>query len=89
MAGESKLQTKIRERLEKSGWLVVKIKLCTKNGWPDLELLKNGHTVYLEIKDEGEDLDPLQVYRHQEIKDHGGEVHTVDTFDEFLKLKLC
>lgn len=88
MAGESKLQAKIIKHLEKHGWLVVKIKLCTKNGWPDLEMLRYGRTVRIEVKDEGETPDPLQDLRHEQIKAHGGEVYAVDTFEEFLKLNL-
>lgn len=88
MAGESKLQAKIIKHAEGDGWLVNKIKLCTKNGWPDLELLKMGRYVHLEIKDEGEEPTKLQLYRHEQIKAHGGEVYTVDTFEGYLKLKL-
>lgn len=88
MGTESKLQSKIIGDLERHGWLVVKIKLCTKNGWPDLEAIRNKRTIRIEIKKPGEELEPLQELRHEQIKEHGGEVYLVDTFESYLKLKL-
>lgn len=87
MAGESKLQKKIRLDLEKNGWIVVKIKLCSLNGWPDQQAHKNGRTVFFEIKDKGKKADPLQDYRHQELRWQGFAVFTIDTWELYLKIK--
>lgn len=87
MAGESRLQTKIKRWLRDHGWLVVKISLCSKPGWPDLEAIKKGRTIRLEIKNKRK-IDELQEFRHQEIQAHGGEVFTAATWQEFMNLKL-
>lgn len=87
MAGESKLQKKIRIDLEKNGWLVVKIKLCSLNGWPDQQAHKNGRTVFLEIKDKGKKAKPLQEYRHEQIRTQGFNVFTIDTWELYLEIK--
>jgi hypothetical protein len=62
--------------------------LCTVNGWPDVEIIKDGRTVRLEFKAPGEKLDPLQEYVHELIKKAGGEVYTIDSWECYLKLKL-
>lgn len=88
MAAESKLQTRIRNYLTKNGWLVVKHMLTSKPGWPDLEAIKDGRTIRIEVKSEGEDAEPLQKYKHYQIRKHGGEVYTVDTWEKFLEINL-
>ena len=88
MAVESKLQTKIRRYLKRKGWLVTKHMLTSTNGWPDLEAVKSGRTVRLEIKAKGKKLEPLQEYVHAQIILHGGEVFWADSWEAFLKLKL-
>lgn len=91
MAAESKLQTKIIKDLEKDGWLVNKIKLCTKTGWPDLEALKQtdyggllvNHSFYLEVKAKNKKLKPLQEYMHDKIRKHGGTVYVFDSWEAY------
>ena len=72
---EARIQGRVIKNLERSGWLVNKIIQSTKNGWPDLEAVRGGKTVYIEVKDVGETPDPLQLVRHRQIKEHGGEVY--------------
>ena len=74
---ESKIQKKVCHRLEKNGWYVVKIIQSTKNGWPDLQALKNGKTIYIEVKSEKGKLSELQKYRHKELRKHGAHVFTI------------
>ena len=88
MAAESKLQKKIRLYLKKRGWYVTKHMLTSGNGWPDMEMIKNGRTVRIEAKSVGKDAKPLQKYVHYKIRKHGGEVYVVDTWEKFLDLKL-
>lgn len=88
MAAESKLQTRVRKDLTKKGWLVVKINLCSKPGWPDLEAIRFGRTVRLEMKSAGKPLEPLQEVRHEEIIYHGGEVYKIDSFEQYKTLNL-
>lgn len=88
MAAESKLQTRIHKYLKKNGWYGVKHMLTSKPGWPDQEFIKSGRTLRLEIKSKGKKADPLQKYVHLQIRKHGGEVYTIDSWEKFLELNL-
>lgn len=68
---ESAIQSKIIKRYEKEGYLVVKINLCSKPGFPDLMLLKDGKASFIEVKRPGESPRPLQMFRIQELRDAG------------------
>ena len=48
---ESAIQRKIIKRYEDDGYLVVKIGLCNKGGFPDLMLLKDGKASFVEVND--------------------------------------
>jgi hypothetical protein len=65
----------------------VKIKLCSLNGWPDQQAHKNKKTVFLEIKDKGKKADPLQDYRHRQLRAQGFAVFTIDTWELYLGIK--
>lgn len=74
---ESEIQRRIIQRYESAGWLVVKIGLCNKNGFPDLMMLKDGKAMFVEVKRPGERPRPLQIYRQEELKAKGFEVLTL------------
>jgi Holliday junction resolvase len=59
---ESQLQTQIKNRLTKHGWLVVKIITSTMNGIPDLMCIRKGVVMFLEVKTEQGVVAPLQEY---------------------------
>ena len=76
---ESAVQRKIIERHTKKGWMCVKVLQCTVNGFPDLMLLRGGRAVFIEVKRPGvKTADPLQVYRHGQLRDLGFECHLTD-----------
>lgn len=87
MAQESKLQTKIREDLEKSGWVVNKIILSSKKGWPDLEAFRNKVAIFIEAKAEGKKADPLQLLRHEQLNSKGFSVFVIDSWADYLSVK--
>lgn len=68
---ESKIQRKIIERYEAEGYLVVKINLCNKPGFPDLMMLKDGKAIFVEVKQPGKKPRPLQEYRLEELRKAG------------------
>ncbi|MEG1659460.1 MAG: VRR-NUC domain-containing protein [Bacteroides sp.] len=68
---ESKIQARIIKRLESEGYYVVKLILTNKNGIPDLLLLKDGVTSFVEVKRPGEKPRPLQEYRMRELTELG------------------
>lgn len=76
---ESAVQTKIRKALEKNGWIVVKIILCSKPGWMDLMAFKNEKTVFIETKIPGKRLDPLQQYWRVKLEQEGFIVIKADS----------
>lgn len=88
MAAESRLQKKIREDLERDGWLVLKIILCNKNGFPDLvPMKKKGKIFFIEVKRPGEDADELQKIVHAKLRQMGFNVFVIDTWEKYLNLK--
>src|SRR5688572_18710688 len=84
MAGESNAQTNGREFLEKKGWLVVKLSVVSKPGFPDHIAMKAGKTVFIEWKNPGKQgkgktkvqKDGLQNYWHDKLRKAGFEVIT-------------
>lgn len=81
---ESQIQRLIIKKLEKDGWLVVKIISCTKAGWPDLQAHRAGITIFLEIKRAGGKPSQLQLYRHDELIKQGFKVLVCDNHDNLI-----
>lgn len=73
---EKQIQSRIIKDLERQGWYVVKLITTTKAGIPDLMALKNGRTVFIEVKRPGGKLSPIQQFRHEELRSNGFEVIT-------------
>jgi Holliday junction resolvase len=79
---ESILQSKVIRHFELKGYMVVKIIQCNKNGMPDLMLLKEGKTFFIECKAEKGRLSELQKYRHEQLEEQGFEVRTIYKLEE-------
>ena len=79
---ESILQSKVIRHFELLGWYVVKIIQCNKNGMPDLMLLRDGKTFFIECKAEKGRLTQLQKYRHEQLQELGFEVRTIYKMQE-------
>ena len=83
---EQARQKKISDRLKKEGWIVVKLIKTTMNGIPDLMALRNGETLFVEVKQPKGVLKPLQELRIQELKDQGFRVEVwIDYETNFVK----
>lgn len=65
---EKDIQADIKKRLEKAGWLVIKLIQTTLNGIPDLICHRDGVTVYIEVKRRGGKVSPLQTYRIKQLE---------------------
>lgn len=74
---ESAIQARIIKRYEAEGYLVVKLSLTNKNGFPDLMLLKDGKATFVEVKRPGQKPRPLQEYRIKELHNAGFEAFVV------------
>ncbi len=67
----SKKQSDLKRFWQKKGYLVVNIIRCSVNGMPDLMALKNKEVVFIESKEKGDSVKPLQVFRMQQLSDQG------------------
>lgn len=74
MALEQNLQKKIQKKLEADGWLCVKLIKTTMNGIPDLMALKDGQTMFVEVKTPKGVLSELQKIRINQLRKQGFEV---------------
>jgi Holliday junction resolvase len=84
---EAKIQSQIIAHLEKKGYYVVKIIQTNKNGWPDLQALKNGKIVFIEVKKDKGKVSELQKYRHKELSNFGFKTiiaHNINELDNEL-----
>jgi Holliday junction resolvase len=70
---ESKLQSKIIKKLELNGFYVVKIIRANKSGFPDLLVLKDGKTVFIEVKQPKGVVSELQKLRKKQLEEQGFE----------------
>lgn len=86
---ESKLQSRIIRDLEKDKTVyVVKIKLCNRNGFPDLMCLRRGRAIFMEVKDKGKKSKALQILRHGELAERGCPTYVVDSWKSYLAVKF-
>ena len=70
----SKLQTLTIKNLEGNGYFVINLTRTNKNGIADLLALKCGENpIFIECKEKGDTLKPLQAYRGSEVKKYGCE----------------
>jgi len=65
---EKDIQAKIKKQLERSGWLVIKLIQTSLNGIPDLLCIRDGESVFIEVKRPGGKVSPLQTYRIEQLK---------------------
>lgn len=84
---EAKLQAKIINDLELSGWEVNKVMKSNKAGWPDVEAFKNKVTVFIETKSLGKKAKPLQKYQHRRLEAQGFKVFVIDSWGCYLQIK--
>ncbi len=78
---EQQIQTKIKKKLEDNGWLVIKLIKTNKNGIPDLMCLKDGITMFIEVKKPNGRLSELQKIRIKQLEDLGFECKIWTDYD--------
>jgi Holliday junction resolvase len=84
---ESKIQTKIKKKLEEKGYLVIKLIKTSCNGIPDLIALKDGKTIFIEVKQPSGVLSELQKLRIKQLSDLGFECKVWIDFEVDFMLK--
>ena len=65
---EQAIQKKIITQLEKQGYFVLKLIKCNKNGYPDLIVIKENETIFIEVKRPDGVLSELQKVRIKELR---------------------
>ena len=71
---ESEVQSKIIKNHKSWGWLAIKLIQTNTNGIPDLMLIKDGRTVFVEVKSKYKKSTPLQTYVQKTLRDKGIDV---------------
>lgn len=71
---ESAIQTKIKKKLEKEGWQVIKLIRTSLVGIPDLMALKDGVVKFIEVKQTIGILSEIQKIRIKQLREKGFEV---------------
>lgn len=84
---EALLQAKIIKALEADGWFVLKLIQTNKNGIPDLEIIKTGRVIFLEIKSESGKVSDLQLYRIEQLKKFDTEAYIIKGWKGFVEFK--
>lgn len=85
---ESKLQRRVIADLTNRGMYVLKVTICNRPGWPDLTIFtKDGKVFFIELKDQGKKIEPLQAIRHQELEERGFRVFVIDTWEKYKLLE--
>lgn len=83
---ESVIKRRVVLMLEAAGWLVVHIR---KPGWPDLEALKNGVTIFIETKQPGKTPRRLQEYVHGLLREQKFLVYIVTDERQLQAFKIA
>ena len=83
---EQLIQSAIKKELTNNGWLVIKIIMASVSGVPDLMAMKDGKTVFIEVKNEIGKLSAIQEYRIKEIRNVGIEVIVARSKDDIAML---
>jgi len=64
-------QTKVKDKLKKEGWTVLKTIKLSDSGYPDLFCFRNGVTMFVEVKEGKDTLKPLQKLRIDQLIKEG------------------
>jgi hypothetical protein len=76
---ESKLERKSAAWAQSQGWLTMKY--TGERGYPDRIFIKEGVTVWIELKREGEEPTRVQYYQMKRLKDRGAYAYWTDSLE--------
>jgi len=82
---ESIIQREIIRHLEGEDWFVLKLIQTNKNGIPDLLAIRQGKSIFVEVKRAGAKARPLQEYRMKEIHLKGVNSFVAHSVEELKK----
>ena len=84
---ESEIQDKIVKDMTADGWIVLKSISNNKSGFPDLQCIKYGRCIFIEVKQQGKKLSTLQEFRGAQLKEHGFEHYVFTSANDIDKIK--
>ena len=85
---EGRVESYLRDRCKRNGFLCYKFTSPGTSGVPDRVVIARGRTVFVELKAETGKLSELQKYRITEMKDAGADVRVISSrpgVDAFIK----
>ena len=83
---ESKVEAEIRKYAKSRGWWVAKFVSPGLRGVPDRIFIRNGVTVFLEVKRPGEEPTLQQRKRHTDMRQYGARVYWVDSLADAMEV---
>ena len=85
---ENDIKIQVKQYLDLRGWFNFYILqgLGSFNGIPDRIAIKDGRTLYLEIKKPGGTQSPAQIDFERNIKFQKGEYYLIDDLDSLIKI---
>jgi len=85
---EKTIENYLKKRVREIGGKCIKMIPTYENGIPDRQVLYKGRAIFVELKKQGEEAEPLQVVYMRELEKHGFETCVIDSkeqIDAFIK----
>ena len=78
---ETLIEQKVCAAASNNGWLVHPKAAAGTRGWPDRTFIGPDRVIFVEFKAPGRKPTPLQSHIHRKLKEHGYEVHVIDSVE--------
>jgi hypothetical protein len=83
---EQKIQSSCIKHAKAKGWICCKIIKCNVNGWPDLNLFKDGKTIFVEFKSLIGKQSELQKYQQKQLEAQGFKYYLINNLQDFKEI---
>ena len=83
---EQRIQSSCIKHAKANGWLCCKIIKCNINGWPDLNLFKDGKTIFVEFKSLIGKQSELQKYQQKQLEAQGFKYYLINNLKNFQEI---
>ena len=86
MSLEKKIEKKVCDYAKKHDFLTPKVTVVSERGWPDrLFIDPDGWMVFIEFKQEGKPLQPIQEYRCTQLTERNVSVLVIDSIEQGIE----
>ena len=82
---EKQVQASMLKYLKSEGYFTFKTIVNNVAGVPDIYALKNGKSVWIEVKRPGGRRSPVQIYTQEQMEKQGGIIMTVESVEDLDK----